>query len=412
VLTDVFLATVWTEASAAMIDLARLADPAFVPTAEAAAAKARAAINRRFLDDTRRRINFAILKDGTGQAEETDWPAFGIWRGVFDEGHPAVAGMLDELARAGLATDWGARMLSKESRLYEPLSYNNGASWPFLSGWAALALYTGGRADAGWQYVDALADLTFLEARGFIPELLSGDRLRSIDAAVPHQLFATTGFASSLMRGMVGLQETDEGVMLAPRLPADWPFLRVKRLRFRDGTGDVEIRRQPAGLSVAVSNLRGKPLSMGMRLALAPGAELREPGGDGWKALTGTKGGPPAVELPMAQLSAPRTTTIPVRPGIALVPLHEPLALGDESRRLRIVDTAFAEGIYRARLQGRSGTTYRLRLDIPFQVAAIEGGTDAGRDGRFHLVDVAIPGGAAGWVETTLAVKLGKRLAQ
>ena len=109
--------------------------------------------------------------------------------------------MLDQLARAGLGTDWGARMLSNESTLYEPLSYNNGATWPFLTGWAALALYTGGRGASAWQYLDALADLTFLEARGYMPELLSGDLLRSVDAAVPHQLFATTGFVSTAMRG-------------------------------------------------------------------------------------------------------------------------------------------------------------------------------------------------------------------
>jgi len=128
VLTDVFLGTVWTEAAGAMRDLARIADPSFADTADAAAKKARASINRRFLDDANRRINFAVMKGGEGQAEQTVWPAFGIWRGVFDPGHAAVAGMLDQLAGSGLGTDWGARMLSKESTLYEPLSYNNGAS--------------------------------------------------------------------------------------------------------------------------------------------------------------------------------------------------------------------------------------------------------------------------------------------
>ena len=405
-LTDVFLATVWTEATAAMIELAKIADPGFVPTAEAAAKKARASMNRRFLDDANKRINFAIMRNGTGQAEQTDWPAFGIWRGVFDPGHAAVTGMLDELARAGLATDWGARMLSKESKLYEPLSYNNGASWPFLSGWAALALYKGGRPDAGWQYVDALADLTFLEARGFIPELLSGDRLRSIDAAVPHQLFATTGYATAVMRGLVGLQETNTGLRLAPHLPPGWSFLRVKRLAFRDGRGDVEIRRTATGIVVKTTPERG--FAGTLTLALPPGSEPAQSKGPGWKVLPArTEANGPEVEVPLAGTT--RGLEIPIRPGITLVAEQAPLAVGDTSQRLRIVETRVANGVYTARLQGLRGRTYRVRLDVPFAVTAIEGGREAGKDGSVRVVEIAVPAGSGEWGDTTLNVKLGPR---
>ena len=193
VLTDVFLGAAWTEAAEAAAELAEIAGDPLAATARAAAAKARASLNTRFLDDEGKRIYFAWMKDGKGQAEPTVWPGFGLWRGVFDTSRPAVAGALDDLAGAGVGADWGARMLSIDSALYEPLSYNNGASWPFLTGFAALALYANGRPDAAWTYLDGTADLTFLESRGYMAELFSGDRLRSIDAAVPHQLFATTG---------------------------------------------------------------------------------------------------------------------------------------------------------------------------------------------------------------------------
>ena len=289
VLTDVYLGTVWTEAAGAMRDLARIADPAFAATAQAVAEKARASINRRFPDNANRRINFAIMKDGKGQAEQTVWPAFGIWRGVFDLGQPGVEGMLDQLARAGLGTDWGVRMLSNESKLYEPLSYNNGATWPFLTGWAALALYTGGRGAAAWQYLEALADLTFLEARGYVPELLSGDLLRTVDAAVPHQLFATTGFISTAMRGMVGLQETDNGLRLSPQLPPGWSFLRVKNLRWREARGTLEVRRGADGsLAYSVTSTQGT-LPVELTPILAPGAQ-RQPAAHA-RGRTDSRGG-------------------------------------------------------------------------------------------------------------------------
>ncbi|MCX6552784.1 MAG: hypothetical protein NTY02_17580, partial [Acidobacteria bacterium] len=129
VLTDVFLGAAWTEAAEAAAELGAIAVDPFAATAHAAAAKARISLNARFLDDEGKRIYFAYMKDGKGQAEPTVWAGFGLWRGVFDASRPAVAGALDDLAGAGVGADWGARMLSIDSALYEPLSYNNGAAW-------------------------------------------------------------------------------------------------------------------------------------------------------------------------------------------------------------------------------------------------------------------------------------------
>jgi glycogen debranching enzyme len=394
VLTDVFLGAAWTEAAAAMRDLAAIADPDFVATADAAARKARAALNRRFLDDANRRVNFAIMKDGTGQSEQTVWPAFGIWRGVFDAGHAAVDGALDELAGAGLAADWGARMLSRDSALYEPLSYNNGASWPFLSGWAALALYAGGRDDAAWQYVDALADLTFVEGRGYIPELFSGDRLRSVDAAVPHQLFATTGFVSAVMRGLLGFQEGEGKLRLAPRLPAGWDFLTVNNLRWRDARADLAIRRHPDGhLSFEVTDTRGH-LPVLLVPPAPPGAE---------RLAAGPTGG-------ARERAAATRETEALSAGIEIVAEQAPLELGDTPQRLRILETTLDGRVYTARLQGRRGRTYRVRLDVPFTVAAIDGGREVGRAGRVRTVELVMPDGPSEWVDAALRVRVGPRV--
>lgn len=76
---------------------------------------------------------------------------------------------------------------------------------------------------AGFHYTDSLGQLAFLEARGYTAELFSGDRLRSVDAAVPHQLFATSGFVSALLRGLVGFDANGtaagDALTLRPTLP-------------------------------------------------------------------------------------------------------------------------------------------------------------------------------------------------
>ena len=301
VLTDVFLGAAWTEAAEAAAELAEIAGDPLAAEARTAAAKARASLNKRFLDDEGKRIYFAWMKDGKGQSEPTVWPGFGLWRGVFDASRPAVAGALDDLAGAGVGADWGARMLSIDSALYEPLSYNNGASWPFLTGFAALALYANGRPDAAWAYLDGTADLTFLESRGYMAELFSGDRLRSIDAAVPHQLFATTGFMSTLMRGLVGLsvkragtrdgQALPDRLVLAPQLPAGWGYLRVRNVRFRGVTVDLDVTRDEFGISVAAVPRWGT-VPLELQATMAPGATPQKARTTkGWKPL-GPQDGP------------------------------------------------------------------------------------------------------------------------
>ncbi len=390
VLTDVFLGAVWTEAAEAAGELAAVSGDVFASTARVVAAKARASLNRRFLDDQNRRIFFAVMKDGKGQAEQTVWPAFGMWRGVFDAGHPAVEGMLDELASAGVGADWGARMLSIDSTLYEPLSYNNGASWPFLTGFAALALYSNGRPDAAWQYLDGMADLTFLESRGYMAELFSGDRLRSVDAAVPHQLFATTGFVSTLLRGLVGLgtapattvgnASLPERMVLAPRLPADWGWLRIRNLRWRGVTADVAITRDERSYAIAV-NPKGGTLPLELRVRFSPETLVdRDARGrptsvaSSWTraAAPGPLGRGPEVWR-FVQVTAPFNAVLPVSPGVEFVPVHRPLASGDASTRLRVIDAWMDGATYKVKVEGRRGQAYFARVRTPYRVVAISG---------------------------------------
>jgi glycogen debranching enzyme len=398
VLTDVFLAAAWTEATAAAAEIAELAGDSFAAIARRAYEKARASLNRRFLDDGAGRIHFAVKKDGRGEPEATVWPAFGIWRDVFDRDRPAVRGTLDALASAGIASDWGARMLSRESRLYEPLSYNNGAVWPFLSGFAMLALYRQHRPEAAWQYLDGTADLTFAEAHGYIPELLSGDRLRSIDAAVPHQLFATTGFASGLMRGLIGryeppATESDAALTIEPQLPADWPYLRIRRLRWRDAIFDINVTRDQSGMELVVAQA-GRPRPLVVKLPLAPGAEPERD----------------IRELRFVGGAAPETRRVRIKPGIELAPLQEPLTIGDPSRRLRVIATSFVDGRYVARLQGLSGRTYSVRLRVPFQIESLAGGQIVRKNGEWTEVAIPFPAADAEWLGKDLTITVGRRV--
>ena len=466
VLTDVYLAAVWTMAAESAGELALvLGERDFARGAQDTWVKARAAANARFLDNEGRQIYFAILRDGQGQAEPSVWMAWGLWQEVFDDLHPAVGGALEQLAGSGIGADWGARMLSRLSSLYEPLSYNNGAVWPFLTGFAILALYEHDRAPAGWAYLDGTADLTFLDARGYITELLSGDLLKPMDASVPHQLFATSGLVSGLLRGLVGLKahtmmDSDGAgsvgsVSISPQLQPDWDYLHLRNLRWQGTRFDVSFERErqsdpnasdsrvaPAGppaspasiapaspetLTVTVSSQTpGESLPLRIGIRLPPGAE---PLDDAVRDLLELRDslGPeiPGADRRVRGLEVPwfvregaggNSLTVTYRPGIELRPLHEPLRLGDRSSRVRVIDAWLDEpdgSIYTARLEGIAGRTYYLNLDVPFQIEELEGAREVGGDGIRRRLEVTFPAGAGEadekWTALDLVVTLGAR---
>lgn len=397
VLTDVYLASAWTEATDAAAELADVVGDPFAARARAAHDHARASLHDRFLDREGKRIYFAWMKSGRGDVEPSAWTAFGLWRRVFDESRPEVSSTLDELAASGIGTEWGTRMLSRESDAYEPQSYNNGAVWPFLTGFTTLALYAHHRPDAAWQYLRAAADLAFIETRGYTPEVFSGDRLRSLDQAVPHQLFSTSGFVSGLLRGLAGLREpssADPGapLTLSPQLPSRWSWLRLHRVHWRDAIYDISIVRDSGGFDVSVSNA-GQTGPLLVTLGLEPGATVEK--------------GTAAVRF--AGRPGTETTRVSVRPGITIDPVEEPLRTGEAPQRLRILRTSFEAGRYVARVQGLSGRTYKVRLRMPFDITGVEGGTAVDDHGGIVEIAMRFEGAAGEWVSKDLSIATSRR---
>ena len=95
--------------------------------------------------------------------EDTVLPAVPLWWRVLDD--ERAQSEIDHLGAASMATDWGARIISSRSELYDPLSYHYGAVWPLFTGWASVGAYRYGRPHVGYQALMANALLTFQGAR-------------------------------------------------------------------------------------------------------------------------------------------------------------------------------------------------------------------------------------------------------
>ncbi len=236
--TDIYLAAVWARAAYAMRELAQSAgDRAQAKEAGEHFVRARQAFDSKFWDSELGQYSYAFTGDGKKVKDLSPWSAIGLSWGLGDPERSART--LEKLGSAEMTTDWGIRILSTKSSLFEPLNYNYGAVWPFLSGWVAIAQFKQGFAIQGYESLMSSVRHTFDNAAGNVTELFSGAQNIWPDEAVPHQGFSTASVVLPLVGGLFGLEGNalEKRITFEPRFPADWEEASVEN--YQVGGADV-----------------------------------------------------------------------------------------------------------------------------------------------------------------------------
>jgi glycogen debranching enzyme len=418
IVSDVYLSGVWI---AALERFARMADVmserALAADARAIRAKALKTLEDKLWMPAQKQYAFAVLEHGKVNENLTAWPATAMSFDVFDAARGAE--MAARLAGAEIMTDWGARPLSARSNLFDPLHYNNGAVWPFVTGWVALAQYRYHNPAAGRFALDAIAHTGFDEARGRNPEVISGRVYKPLDTAVPHQFFATSMVLTPLLRGLLGVDvDAPAGrVTIAPQLPPEWDSVRVERVRVGRELVSFTLLRRDRSLILEAwreGGDAGRPLDLVFAPSLPLGA-----------SDIAVSSGEPARPLQLAgaivaeargKLRERLRLVVSWKNGWETRMPQMPARIGDRSKALRMVSERMENGRYTIRLQGRSGMTYTLGVRAPGaslpSLSVLPAVTDAaafdvrGADDKgFARVHVTIPDAqvdADGYAEVTL----------
>jgi glycogen debranching enzyme len=193
--------------------------------------------------------------------EDTVLPAVPLWFGVLDDARAQTE--IDHLGSGHIATDWGARIISDESKLYDPLSYHSGSVWPLFTGWASMGAYRYGRPHVGLQALMSNVLLREQGALGYTTELLSGDYNAPFGRSSHHQVWSEAMTVTPLLRGLLGIEVSDEGstVKLSPQLPADWDRVNVRRVRAGENVFDLFLERVEGELRIRVRFADGLDMS-------------------------------------------------------------------------------------------------------------------------------------------------------
>lgn len=369
IVSDVYLSGVWI---AALDRFARMAEamrePALASDARTTRALALRTIESRLWLQGPGQYAFAILEKGAINENLTSWPATAMSFDVFDTKRGAA--MAARLASTEIMTDWGARPLSAKSTLFDPLHYNNGAVWPFVTGWVALAQYRYHNAHAGRFALDAIARTGFDEARGRNPEVISGRVYKSLDTSVPHQFFATSMVITPLVRGLLGIDvDAPAGrLTVAPSLPPDWDSVHVEHVPVGAARVALDIRRRGRVLTLHARREgieKGSPVEVVFAPAIPLGASnvRTRSGADGPEALLKPAPLPGAIVVgARATMGDDAIATVSWEGGWEVLPPRQPARIGDRSGALRVISERMDDaGRFVLRLEGRAGTTYALR---------------------------------------------------
>ncbi len=393
--TDIYLGAVWVRACGAMIMLAAAAgDEGLAREAGELENKARHAFDAKFWDEGSGAYAYAFNANGARVPDPTPWTTIGAF---WDLGTPHRS--LRTLARlnaSDMTTDWGIRVLSSKSSLYEPLNYNYGAVWPFLTGWTSAALFRHGFVPQGYAALRASIRHTFDNGLGTVTELISGGRNLHPSEGVSHQGFSSGGVAFPFVRGLLGLDVDIPGrtVRFAPAFPADWDRVRVENLRVGESAVSLQFERERDKVRVRVASAPGSGFSFVFSPALGAGTTVRGGlvnGRSADAALESPSGSPAIRPAVTCALSGTDVIEIAFDPAPEILPPDNPTRAGDLDRGLKIVKTEARPGGLKVSVEGLAGETYQVGVLNGDLIASVDGAEFSGR-----TLVVRFPGGRAG----------------
>jgi len=359
-----------------------------------------------------RQARLDALRDARRIDEDTVLPAVPLWFGTVQDDRAQAE--LDHLGGAAIATDWGARLLSNGSALYDPLSYHYGSVWPLFTGWTAVAAYRYGRPHIGEQALMANALLTYTGALGYVTELLSGDFATAFGRSSHHQVWSEAMVVTPTVRGLLGIETMDAGATLrvAPTLPASWDRVAVHSVRVKEARYDVTVERGPGRAVMRVTRDASAPSTSPVHLVIAAAlpldARIRTVtvNGSSVKHDVMLTGDVQRVQVASDERSSVTEAVFTYDEGtdvyVDVPDLHE----GAASEGLRILRVRPDSRALRLTVEGRGGRTYVVGVRTPRRLGSAEGVTVLTPTARDPQLRIDFEGPSDAYVRREIVIPL------
>jgi glycogen debranching enzyme len=413
---EMYMQGLWIAASRGLADLAAvMRDDKVASEARAAAERTRVSMERTYWLNDRGFYAFATARPSRIVDEDTVLPAVPLWFGTVEADRAQQE--IDHLGSGAIETDWGARILSNRSRLYDPLSYHYGSVWPLFTGWTGVAAYRYGRPHVGYDATMANALLTFPGALGYVTELLSGDFATAFGRSSHHQIWSEAMVVNPIVKGLLGIEARDGGGTLAfsPSLPATWDRVIARSVRVGGASHDITFERS-AGRAVArFTRAAGSDSALRQKLVVAPAfptdARIRSVSVNGANTRPEVVrvGDQQRAQVTIPQAAASTEVVFTYDEGTDVEADFQQPVTGASNEGLRLLRAWADAGTLHLVAEGRGGRSYTARVRSPKRVGAVDGVTLLPRSGNIQSIQIAFEGDPDVYVRRTITLPLSAR---
>jgi glycogen debranching enzyme len=345
-------------------------------------------LDEAFWSQEKQMYAFALKQDDQRAEEPSVLATVPMWFGLSDPEHADQ--MIAQLAGEDHDTDWGMRIISAHSPVYDGSGYHFGAVWPLFTGWASVGEYRYHRALPAYFNLRANALLATDGSLGHFTEVLSGDYNQSFSTSSPHQIWSSAMVVSPILRGLLGLETNAEAhqITLTPHMPADWTALAIHNVHVGTVSADFQYRKTADSI-VLETNRKGEgdcwvEFSPALSLrAQVIGAELN---GRSLPFKLQQNANDQHLVLRFPVYGGPNILMIRMKNDFGVAVSNELPSQGGASRELRV----FSESWNAARNQltldisGVAGGQYTLLVFNATQISSVEG-AQLSKSGKLNI---------------------------
>ena len=338
--------------------------------------------------------SYALKQDNTRGSEAGVLTTVPMWFGLSDPDHADQT--INTLAAEDHQADWGMRIISRRSKVYDGSGYHYGSVWPLFTGWASVGEYRYHRDFPAYSNLRSNALLALDGALGHFSEVLSGDYNQSFSTSSPHQIWSAAMVVSPILRGMFGLQtETEKHqISFTPHVPADWTLFAIHNIHVSDVR--VDFKYQKTADTVALNADRSGNGECWVEFA--PAFSLRtqivsvELNGHAIAFKAEPNHNDQHVRMRF-QLNGERNKlVIRTRKDFGLAMSNQLPALGSASRGLRVISHSWNANKSQLDMNfsGLSGQKYEMNVWNPTEISSVNGASMLG-----GKLQIEMPPGAA-----------------